>query len=325
MKAINPHFRSLKTSFFSVGTLVLLASASASAGTTTVFAPGVTRESGWYDVNKKSTEQRPEKDFTYCWAASASNLIDYWESRYVAAGNNLPNTIPSLNDSPGGYESSTFDIFLDDSNWNSVVNGSSRGADQRVALKWYFNGEGHTFSGNYALPVPGTGGYWKSEYTTIQKQLGDNFIQDEISGYSTWGGYASDKSVSTIKIFSEVIQNILSKGAAGFGANTSLRGGHAFTLWGADFDSVGLVTKVYITDSDDAERTLTASGLREYEITYDDFKREIYLSNTDYGNKNLITNLYGLSVYPIPEPSAFGLLAGVFAVGMACSRRKARR
>lgn len=291
------------------------------AGTTTIFAPGVTQNSGWYDVNKKSTEQSPQKDFTYCWAATASNLIRWWQDGYVASGKTLPSGVPDGKVSALGYSCGIFDIFLDDKNWNSVVDGSSRGADVHVALKWYFNGESHTFS-NYAKPLSGTGGYWKDEYSSLQNSLGSDFIQGEIGGYSTWGPYATDQSKSSIEIFSENLRNLLKCGAAGMSANTSLYGGHAITLWGADFDALGIVTAVYVTDSDDAA-TIEGPALRKYNVTSDNTSnvRRVYLDGTDYGT-NQITALYGLTAYPIPEPSSFGLLAGLFSAALLCSRRK---
>ncbi|MBR6797434.1 MAG: IdeS/Mac family cysteine endopeptidase [Opitutales bacterium] len=78
MKTMTSRFNPVKNIAVSIGALGLLAPVSVFAGTTTIFAPGVTLESGWYDVNKKSTEQRPQKDFSYCWAATASNLIRWW-------------------------------------------------------------------------------------------------------------------------------------------------------------------------------------------------------------------------------------------------------
>ena len=52
-----------------------------------VFADGVTLNSGWYDVNKL---KRAGADINMCWAAAASNIIQWWQDRYVAAGNTLP-------------------------------------------------------------------------------------------------------------------------------------------------------------------------------------------------------------------------------------------
>ena len=93
---------------------------------------------------------------------------------------------------------------------------------------------------------------------------------------------------------------------------------HAVTLWGCDYDAAGLVSKVYLTDSDDGEIALKAFGLSED-------AGGVYL--TDYTDAGLtrIQDLSMLSVsrfMPIPEPSAFGLLAGIFVLGVAGFRRR---
>ena len=322
MKTMTSRFNPAKNIAVSVGFLSLLAPLSAYAGTTTIFAPGVTFESGWYDVNKKSTEHRPQKDFAYCWAATASNLIRWWQDRYVASGAELPDSVPDGKTSELGYTCGIFDIFLDENNWNHVVNGSPRGADPHVALKWYFNGENHNFTGTYAVPISGTGGFWGTEYVGLQSALGHNFIGNEIQYYSSWGPWAEDQSKSGLEIFSGYVRDLLSKGAAGMAIQVAIAGGlHAVTLWGADFDAAGLVTAVYMTDSDDAAKTLLQSGLRKYSVTTDSFNRSVSLKDSDYGTV-AITGLTGLTAYPVPEPSAFGLLAGLGAFALGVSRRR---
>lgn len=102
------------------------------AGTTTIFAPGVTANSGWYDVNKKHSDQTPHKDVLYCWATAGACLIQYWQDRYVAAGNNLPQNLPNGKNSSLGYDLAIFDEFFN--NWTSGA------ADPYVGLAWYFNG-----------------------------------------------------------------------------------------------------------------------------------------------------------------------------------------
>ena len=165
------------------------------AGTTTIFAPGVTANSGWYDVNKKSTANASQIDFVACGAAAASNMLQYWQDGYTTAGNILPNGTPDgigtkeYTSGLGCYELAIFEKYLDC--WGT------EGTDPQLTIQWSFTGEGHNVSG-YAQPQPET---------------------------------------------------------------------------------------------------------------------------TDYGNVE-ITQLFGLTAYPIPEPSVFGLLAGVFALALGVSRRR---
>ncbi|MBP3302456.1 MAG: IdeS/Mac family cysteine endopeptidase [Opitutales bacterium] len=68
------------TAFFSC--VVICTSASAA----TLFAPGVTKESGWYDTNKAFTNE----DSQLCWAATATNVITWWMDNYERGGGIYP-------------------------------------------------------------------------------------------------------------------------------------------------------------------------------------------------------------------------------------------
>lgn len=302
-----------------LGLAATLLSASAftafAAETRTIFAPGVSESGGWYDVNKKSTSSQATKDFLFCWGAAASNMAQYWQDCYVKSGHSLPLNVPNGTDSALGYELGIFDVFLN--NWSS-----ERGADPYVGLRWYFNGDTHSIT-NYATPTAGTGGYWKDSYATLRADLGENFILPEVGGYSTWGAWASDQSRTALEIFSEHAVSVLTTGVASIAIKTATIL-HAVTLWGVDVDALGIVTAVYITDSDDAGKTGQISDLRKYSLTSDNMNRTVSLLGTDYGTVN-ITNLYGLTAYAIPEPSAFGALAGMAALGVVAARRTVRR
>ena len=57
-------------------------------GKSVVFVEGVSREQGWYDVNKVGKGENG--DINMCWAASAANIIEWWQDRYVSKGGALP-------------------------------------------------------------------------------------------------------------------------------------------------------------------------------------------------------------------------------------------
>jgi hypothetical protein len=44
------------------------------------WAPGVSREGGWYDYNKDVINDGPMADTAMCWAASSSNIISWWQN-----------------------------------------------------------------------------------------------------------------------------------------------------------------------------------------------------------------------------------------------------
>ena len=73
-----------------------------------VFAEGVTRNSGWYDVNKKG-DGRTGKDGVMCWAAVCANMLEWWQDRYKEQYGALPETAIT---GPGKeYELAIFEIY----------------------------------------------------------------------------------------------------------------------------------------------------------------------------------------------------------------------
>ncbi|MBQ9758744.1 MAG: IdeS/Mac family cysteine endopeptidase [Opitutales bacterium] len=297
-------------------------------GTTTIFAPGVTADSGWYDVTKKSTQARAYKDSNMCWAAVSSTLIQYWQDSYVAAGNELPEGTPNGSGTKtyfdmGCYESAIFECYMD--NWDLTTAGQIV-----MGVPWYFSGECPNYSNTSKPITSNSGGYFKNEYASLQKVLGENFTMNSYGAYSAWGPWAPDQSRKCLDLFSERVSEILQKGAGGI--EFAAGAGHTATLWGADFDASGMVSAVYLTDSDDRATTLVDGEakptLTRYAITSNDSDRSVYLCNYNPDNKfgNVkVTSLFGLAAYPIPEPSAFGLLAGTCALAIVAARRRTKK
>ena len=141
--------------------LTITAEEVTSTGKSIVFAEGVTLTSGWYDVNKKG--QGDNGDMNMCWAATSSNMIQWFQDRYKAAGKTLP---AGATDGPGvttytnygPYELELMNVFH--SEWDN-----SRGGHMQEAIPWYFEGKlnGGEFASAGSQAVPKTaGGYWKS-------------------------------------------------------------------------------------------------------------------------------------------------------------------
>lgn len=299
------------------------------AGTTTIFAPGVTADSGWYDVNKKSTQARQYSDNNMCWAAVSSNLLQYWQDCYTRAGNELPVGTPNgagskiYDEGMGCYESAIFEDYMD--NWNLGIAGQIF-----MGVPWYFSGTYPNYTGSSTPKTSGSGGYFAQEYSSFQEMWGPDFATKDNSGWSIWGNGTGNRSRSSLEIFSKCIFDTLTLGAGAINFNTgAVGGGHTTTLWGADFDASGIISAVYVADSDDRATTLIGGEVKptltRYAITSDESARKVYLCDykpdATYGNVE-ITGYYGLPVLSIPEPSAFGLLAGVFALALGVSRRR---
>ena len=293
--------------------LTITAEEVTSTGKSIVFAEGVTLSSGWYDVNKKG--QGDNGDMNMCWAATSSNMIQWFQDRYKAAGKTLPE---GATDGPGvttytnygPYELELMNVFH--SEWDN-----SRGGHMQEAIPWYFegklNGGEYASAGSQAVPKT-AGGYWKSiwdseVYPNIYHGY-ENVIVPGVAGldlkdlyitifnnYYLWGNGTSYLGVERLAKFSELIVESFKYGLAGLtvnlGANLNAIS-HAVTLWGYEIDnSTGLVTRLWITDSDDLMSEPKTPLLNEYSVSIDEGKANIKLTgNTRYGA------CYVVSIHP---------------------------
>ena len=293
--------------------LTITAEEVTSTGKTIVFADGVTLTSGWYDVNKKGAGDNG--DINMCWAATSSNMIQWFQDHYKAAGKTLP---AGATDGPGvtsytnygPYELELMNVFH--SEWDN-----SRGGHMQEAIPWYFEGKlnGGEFAspGSQAKPLT-EGGYWESIWDTEVYPYVyhgyENVIVPGVEGldlknlyitifnnYYLWGNGTSYLGVERLKVFSDLIVESFRYGMAGLtvnlGANLNAVS-HAVTLWGYEIDNTtGLVTRLWITDSDDLMREPKTPLLNEYSVSIDEGKANIKLTgNTRYGA------CYVVSIHP---------------------------
>ena len=272
--------------------LTITAEEVTSTGKTIVFAEGVTLTSGWYDVNKKA--QGNNGDINMCWAATSSNMIQWFQDRYKAAGKTLP---ASAVDGPGvtsytnygPYELELMNVFL--TQWDN-----SRGGHMEQAIPWYF--EGVLNGGEYASPgsqaVPKTdGGFWKSIWSDVKANMYCGY--GSTVGYTTcynnyyqWGNGTDLLGAERLAYFTDLVVTAFEHGMAGLTISLSANLyslHHATTLWGYEIDNAtGLLTRVWITDSDDIKTEPKTPLLNEYSVSIDEGKSEIKLTgNTRYG------------------------------------------
>ena len=254
-------------------------------GTTVVFAEGVSLTSGWYDVNKKSTPSSAGADAMMCWAAASSNIAQWFQNRYVAAGNTLPDGCPNGTSSSYGYELQIMDVFRD--NWDNLAKGGWPDS----GLIWYFEGRdlySTMNDSNRAHPRSGTGGYFATEWSTIFDGMYHNEAGSyvaEINNYSWRGGVADP-----LKRFSEYVIDAFEHGMSGMAVaiSSNFSGGHAVTIWGYEVDNAtGYITKLYIADSDDGAMPTLAP----------------YTVRSDSGNAKIAlvghTTYYPMALYPV--------------------------
>ncbi len=278
-----------------------------------VFAEGVTLTSGWYDVNKLSTSSG---DINMCWAASASNIIQWWQDRYVAAGNSLPSgavTGPGTKeyDGVGKYNLALMELYRD-LWWNE------KGGDPDHGIVWYFEGRNiqeTASSGSHAQPNSSTsGGYFSSVWNQILPRIYKydkivvsgvveyyDLISTEFNNYYIWGGGSGLSGEDRLKKFSELVVEFIGRGPTSFCISLNSNGGllHATTLWGYEIDNTtGMITKLWITDSDDIHQSgesknPTEQKLREYSVSYDAGSGKVKLSGAPYGQ------CWAISLFPV--------------------------
>ena len=276
--------------------VTITAEAVTDTGKTIVFADGVTISSGWYDVNKKGAGDNG--DINMCWAAAASNMIQWFQDRYVAQGGTLP---AGAIDGPGTkyygnfapYELALMELYHD--GWNN-----NKGGHVEQAIPWYFenklNGGEYASSGSQAVPLV-DGGYWKSIWSDVEKYMYcgyDYFSYDTFAtaytytvcynNYYLWGQGSDLKGQERLKYVSDLIVTAFEHGMASLTVSLSadiMSLHHAVTLWGYEIDNAtGLVTRVWITDSDDFDKEPKTQLLNEYTVSIGDGNSHIKLSSS---------------------------------------------
>ena len=224
-----------------------------------VFAEGVTRDKGWYDVNKKE-DGRTGKDGLMCWAAVCANMLQWWQDRYVEKYGSLPAHVPN---GPGKeYELAIFEVYQTD--WDNYY-----GSEVYYGIPWYMNGEDRTQNAVYVAKPLKPGGFFAAEWPDIEKEICNPYVY-EVNGYSTWGdGWDVDTSKKPLDIFSDVVIDAIDNGMASISIRAGFSIMHALTLWGYEADENGRVKKIYVTNSDDLIDTPKAPRvqlMQEYDI-----------------------------------------------------------
>lgn len=236
-------------SSLTLGLMVGLATAKASSydaatGTGTVWAQGVSQEGGWYDAQK--TSYYGDADDYMCYEACAANQIAWWQNSEY--GKNLSSSAPKdINDI-----------------WQTYVNSNqlwNDGGDPASALNWWISGVyaptteaewkrcyAEKFKEELPLTLAVTNGYYFDQYGLTSHNLSDFIFDACFYGWSKGSGAVVD--------FKELFES---------GACISLticfpdaNIGHAITLWGVDYTEDGLVSKLWITDSDDGSHEITS-------------------------------------------------------------------
>lgn len=287
----------------------------------TVWAKGVSESSGWVDVNKNW-----DGDSQLCWAASASSVIAWWQAQ------------ADMSKSKTGTPATASEIYS--AFTNSFVN---KGAGAEVAWKWYFGGcdlVSYNYENDFQISDPKTSGrYWEDYVKTIADW------PSVASDTPSWikQGWLSDKGADSLHADSaaEVLSGLLKQGA-GISLLISYPNyegaGHAVTLWGMEYvrtEKGYEISKIYITDSDDYTlglitkkvdyKTETITVAADKDVPAYTWEKTTLLVD---GVEGVVLSAYdALLLAPpsspsVPEPSAFGLLAGTLALALVATRRR---
>ena len=308
------------THLLTLGMAVVLSTTETSAydaltQTGIVWVNGVDESGGWHDANKVNNDDG-DADDNMCYAASAANLIAWWQEN-----SNLTSSAPKGSDNI----------------WSTFVNNTNEaywdeGGEALSAINWWISGvyypqKKSDFERFYVpedclseeselpLTLNPFHGYYYDQYGLKQEDLA-YFLTEE------W--IFDDQEAGSINFVDMLDEGMAISLAIGSDVNAEF--GHAITLWGAEYDN-GELVKLWLTDSDDYGVT-TEQYLFSAEATLDDDSQKIYFDDEDiYGEQVYIAAVYSLDpsvsanwkLVPEPATTTLSLLA---LCGLAARRRR---
>lgn len=312
----------------------------------TLFAQGVSIESGWYDANKAfapgatiggsystmvkgSSDYYANSDSELCWAAAASNMLQWWQDRYAETFGALPAGTPNgkaaetLYDDRRQYQ--IFNVFAD--NWTNKSGYPSSG------IAWWLEGANPS-AGASTVRTDATvsGGFFSDAIAAGAIASADECLS--YLKYSVTESFPQDFSADMLDFFDDGL-SVLDLGVRLSDTGTL----HGITCWGVNVDENDLVTAIYYTDSDDnysnlllSDTAVNALATQGYLTKGGEFLQHAEISYTEDGSVQFamaggvtatIEDRTALTFMAlIPEPSAFGVLAGAAALLLAGTRRR---
>ncbi len=248
---------------------------------------------GWYDVNK--TEDR-ENDLNLCFAAAASNSLHWWmdrnqsridrfvkvfaQSDRIALVQKYDHSFRAQNDSEIYKTFSAQYAKRKNGNWPDVlqdqfINGYHPKQDQ---------GNGGTDTGTYDSDAERDKLLKNGPYRE-RGLFYDIFRTDRITERRLY-----DRGYDTI---SADLREMLQKDSIILLTYDMGAKSHVVTLWGAEYDLNGMLSAVYITDSDDD----SADGMQRYNVYKDSSGRAVLTNRTDKKGSIIV----GLNILTLGE------------------------
>lgn len=301
---------------------------------TTVWAQNVNETAGWHDVNKTSLEEgHPEA--LMCYAASASNLIAWWQKIYCER-QITSTTPPKVNDI-----------------WMKFVENNQqtyKGGFIMAALNWWISGvyvplnqdgtdwasKGDPIWERFFGTYDEFGSAYDVDGTTPVLTLTYPYNPEEQYFYDLHGLQQSDlayllaapwmydsSSPDNFDVdFTEIFED-------GGGISLSIHSdgktplSHSITLWGVTYNEEGQVAGLWLTDSDDFGYEKDGLFYAEVDINEKD-GRLFFEDETLYGSDDVfVSGVFVLdsSWRMVPEP-ATATLSLLALAGIAARRRR---
>ena len=287
------------------------------AQATEYWVPGTSREGGWYDVNKTFSQEFPDSQM--CWAASASNMLAWWQDH-----NPEYNDLAAMNTPRGGQE--IFDTFK--------TAYENDGGIQAYGILWYLQGDTNE---DYLPPLTEEGkemgGYYGNAITQIYSERPISLGLYNVQGANSAFGVS--------EFLKECIVNGYSVGLGIYGKTIDGKDiAHAVTLWGIDYnEETQMIETMYLTDSDDIYLTngdvptLFEAECRELEVEFATKEggsimlKQLGISSTRGGIEWYddtvyvgVANILMTDRTLVPEPATSTL--GLVALAALCTRRR---
>ncbi len=300
----------------------------------TVWAQNVDETTGWYDVNKTSLEDgHPEA--LMCYAASASNLIAWWQKIYCESQitGTTPPDVNSIwkkyvnhNQEPnkGGFIQAAFNWWI--SGVYSPLNQDGTDWASKDDPIWErFYGSYDDFSSIYAEDGTTPALTLSYPYNPENQYFYDlHGLQQSDLAYllsEPWVYNSEEPGIFDVD-FTEIFED-------GGGISLSIQSdgktllSHSITLWGVTYDENSEVAGLWLTDSDDFDNE--TDGLFYAEVLIDEKDGRLFFADeTLYGSDDaFVSGVFVLdsSWRMVPEP-ATATLSLLALCGMAARRRR---